>query len=162
MVEFRPSPLEERILRLYSRHGIHTPGDISLHVFDRVLPIRVIYRYGAAVAIDTDYEHTVFVDGHQSLPERRVKNAHEIGHLLLHSGIHPWMPPVWHDKQEWQTTRFAMYSLAPSHMLLKEIRGEEFHCRGAMVASLAEIFCITESFMDERLLVLEQQMRGAQ
>lgn len=160
MVEFFPSPLEKRILKLYTRHGIRTPGDITLYVFDYVLPVHVVYRAGSALAIDTDYEHTVFVDGHLSLPERRVRVAHEIGHLLLHSGVQIWTPPVWRGKQEWQAARFAMYALAPSPMLLKEIRGVKYECRGAMVADLAELFGITESFMDERLHVLGQQIAG--
>lgn len=160
MVEFHPSSLEARILKLYARHGIRIPGDITLRIFDHVLPVQVVYRSGSALAIDTDYEHAVFVDGNQSLPERRVQIAHEIGHLLLHSGIQLWMSPVWHDKQEWQANRFAMYALAPSPMVLQELRGAEYSCRGAMVADLAERFGITESFMNERLNVLEQQITG--
>lgn len=149
-------PLEERILRLYAKHGIFSPYQISLHVYDSILPIHVVYRYGPPLTVDAENNPHVFVDGHLSLPERRVVIAHEIGHILLHAGIQTWMAPEDRSKQEWQANRFAAYALAPTPMMQQALHEEE--CYGALVGGLAEVFGVTGQFMVDRLALLEQDM----
>ncbi|MCY0893072.1 MAG: ImmA/IrrE family metallo-endopeptidase [Acidibacillus sp.] len=149
------SPLEKRIHTLYERHGITRPCDISLRVFDHVLPVRVIYRPGSTVSMISNGECLAFVDGHLPLPERRVVIAHEIGHLLLHAGIQTWLPCDARSKQEWQANRFAAYALAPSWMIAGVAQGHE--CLGSLTASLSDTFGVTQVFMEERIALYRNE-----
>ncbi len=151
------SSLESRICTLYERHGITRPCDISLRVFDHVMPVRVIYRPGSAVSMINNGECLAFVDGRLPLPERRVVIAHEIGHLLLHAGIQTWLPCNARSKQEWQANRFAGYALAPSWMIAGVAQGHE--CLGSLTTSLADTFGVTQAFMESRLTLYREDYR---
>ena len=147
--------LEQQIESLYRRQGICAPGDVTLHAFDSEANIRVIHRQGRTYfSEEPDGLWIIWLQSGLSLPERRMCIAHEIGHILMHAGNQIWMPQDQRGKQESQAWHFAFYALAPSYMIIPALR-DVSDCPQTATCELAELFCVPEVFMVDRLKLLE-------
>lgn len=147
--------LEDRIDDFYRQHGVSKPIDVSLHLWDLVLKINVIYRPGQTLSATIRGKHYAYIDGRKPLPDRRTELAHEIGHLLLHAGRQPWLLDAWRLKQEWQASQFAMYALVPRFLLVPRIPCYDEHTPH-LIADLAEIFCVPFELMSTRLVLMQK------
>ena len=141
--------LERRINQFYSLKEIFRPTDISLYVWDDVVPIRIIHRNGSTQAYTIKNIRYVFLDRSKPLPYRRAEIAHEIGHALLHCGNQLQIDATWRLKQEWQANQFAFAALTPAHMVYPLIHAGD-HC-DRLSYELAETFCVPVDFMASRL-----------
>ncbi len=154
LTTIRLNGLEKRIQELYSVENIQKPSDITLTVFDDWLKVQTVNRIGATNTVELRDTYHVFLDRTKGLAERRIEMAHELGHMLLHSGNQIWIDGDMRLKQEWQANRFAMYALVPSHMLICSI-GDKI-CDAACVADLAFEYGVTHRFMENRLKLLKE------
>jgi Zn-dependent peptidase ImmA (M78 family) len=143
------STLDRRISDFYHKCGIYKYGEITLHAFDHLLSIRVVRRTGTTYTTQNKDKWIVWLDNTLSLPERRVRMAHEIGHMLRHSGTQFFGDEIRRLKQEEQARRFALYALVPTCFLLPLLH-EETDQR-ALRVELAELFGVPDWFMHERL-----------
>lgn len=140
---------DARICHFYHMNDVKSHGDITLHLFDNVFPIRVFKREGPSYMRQVGGQWYVFQDTREDLYERRVTMAHEIGHMFLHAGNQMFGASMSHLNEEAQANRFAMYALVPTCFLLpllpESCDGHENLC-----AELAEAFGVPEWFMRER------------
>ncbi len=156
LTAFNMSSLEKRIHDLYREKGFIQPCDITLHAFNEWVNIETIYRHGDTNNFELHNAYKIFIDPGKSLPERRIEMAHEIAHIVLHSGNQIQMALLARSKQEWQANRFAMYALVPSLMLIREIGTNDVD--QTFTSELAFIFGVTCQFMIERLKLLKEDM----
>ena len=153
---FKMSSLEKRIHEFYREKGFIHPCEITLHAFNDWVNVETIYRRGETNNVELHHKFKIFIDPGKSLPERRIEMAHEIAHIVLHSGNQVHMSYLMRSKQEWQANRFAMYALIPSLMLIEEIGTNEVD--RAFTEELAFIFGVTCKFISERLKMLKEDM----
>lgn len=148
--------LEDCIDHFYRQHGVSQPIDVSLHLWDLVLKINVIYRPGQTLSTTIRGQHYAYIDGGKPLPDRRAELAHEIGHLLLHAGRQPWLMNAWRMKQEWQASQFALFALVPRFLLVPRLPCYDEHTPH-LIADLAEIFCVPFELMSDRMALLQKR-----
>ena len=143
--------LERRINQFYFSKKVFRPTDISLYVWDDIVPIRIIHRNGngSTQAYTIKNLRYVFLDRTKPLPTRRVEIAHEIGHAILHCGNQLQVDITWRLKQEWQAQQFAFAALTPAHMVYPMIHVGDRCDR--LSFELAETFCVPVEFMASRL-----------
>jgi len=146
-----------RIESYYRSCGVTCPTDISLHLWDRVVRLQVIYRPGPTTANTVAGVRRVFVDGSKPLPLRRVEIAHEIGHALLHTGRQSQLPDLLRGKQERGSDCFGMDSLVPGYLLRDSLRDAP-EGRGQCEQYIAELYCVPLPFAARRLDLLRGEV----
>lgn len=139
-----------RIESYYRSCGVTCPTDISLHLWDSVVRLQVIYRPGPTTANTVAGIRRVFVDGSKPLPLRRVEIAHEIGHAVLHTGRQSQLPDLLRGKQERGGDCFGMDSLIPGY-LLRDSLHDAPEGRGQCEQYIAEIYGVPLPFAARRL-----------
>lgn len=156
--KYVPTPLEASVVEFYRKHHIKSPQDISLEMFAYDAGIWVHYVPHPS----TNYQfkenfYTVCVDNRIPWENQRVEMAHELGHVLLHTGRQEFMNDDFRALQEFQADRFAMFALTPTYMIANCI--VQAASRQQLVSQLAYTFDVPEPFMDARLHLLEQRLR---
>lgn len=156
---YHPNKLEWRIWTYYQKHDIQSPCEIDLNAYAKDAAIWVHY----APLDSTNYEmvedmYTIIIDNRLPPQQQRVELAHELGHVILHTGDQETLSEAERTRQEWQANQFAMYALAPTYMLAKHMIDD---CSwGAQVVHLAEEFNVPIPFMDVRLRLLSGKLYG--
>lgn len=156
---YQPNNLEWRISNYYLQHDVQSPSEIDLNAYAKEAAIWVHY----APLDSTNYEmtenmYTIIVDNRLPQQQQRVELAHELGHVILHSGNQETLSEAERIRQEWQANYFAMYALAPTYMLAKHMLDD---CSwGAQVTHLSEEFNVPIPFMDVRLRLLSEKVYG--
>ncbi|QQE78100.1 ImmA/IrrE family metallo-endopeptidase [Alicyclobacillus sp. SO9] len=153
-----PTPLEDAVVQFYRRHLIKSPQDIDLEMFAYEASIWVHYVPHPSNNFHfRDSIYTIAVDNRIPWEQQRVGLAHELGHVLLHSGSQEFMNDDFRALQEFQADRFAMFALAPTFMLANYIT--QASSRQQLVSQLAYSFDVPEIFMDARIDLLEQRLK---
>lgn len=152
--------LESAIEQYYRRRNILFPHDIDLETFaeEHGIPVRYLPRSSKAYELKGG-RHLIIVDSRVDKRQQRVELAHELGHVLLHTGTQWHLPHLFRVREERQAEQFAMCALAPTFMLLPMI--EEGADRRVLAARLADEFRVPEAFMDRRLDLLRAQLEYA-
>lgn len=157
---YKPGPLEAAIEHYYRKHGIRSPQDIDLEMFVEDAGVLVRYLPRSSKAYEFKGERRlIIVDSRVDRRQQRVELAHELGHVLLHTGTQWRLPIFFRIKEERQADHFAMYALSPTFMVLPMIE-EGADCR-TLAARLADEFCVPEAFMARRLDLLRAQLEYA-
>jgi predicted transcriptional regulator len=111
--------LESRVYLLLRHHGIQRPEQIRLTDLCASYGIELRSIRGRSRAHRHPAEagrFVIAVDERLDEPARRVKIAHELGHLLLHEGVQPLGSDLMIDWQEAQANHFAEHLLMPYYM----------------------------------------------
>lgn len=160
---YQPSKLEWRVLNFYRRRDIQSPNQIDIEAFAKEAGIWVHYApLGSTYYEMIDGMYTIIVDVRLPQLQQRVELAHELGHVLLHSGDQEVMSQAERIRQEREANCFSMYALAPTYLIFKLIPqqvGEDF-CWESQVAHLADTFNVPLPFMDARLRLLNYGIYG--
>ena len=112
--------LESRVYQLLHHLGMEAPEQIDL--------LRLCATYGIEIqeiggrsrahAHPTIADrYVIAVDERLDPAQKRVKTAHELGHLLLHVGIQPYSSEWMINFQESQANHFAEHLLLPIFMV---------------------------------------------
>lgn len=112
--------LEDRVYLLLRHHGMECPDQIDLHALCATYGIEVRKIRGRSRAHAHPSQPNRFViavDERLDPASRRVKIAHELGHLLLHEGVQPTSSEWMIDWQESQANHFAEHLLLPFFMV---------------------------------------------
>lgn len=112
--------LESRVYQLLHHLGMNQPEKIDLHRLCTAFDIDILEIAGRSRAHahpSTPNRYIIAVDERLEPEEKRVKIAHELGHLLLHVGIQPHSSEWMIDWQESQANHFAGHLLLPLFMV---------------------------------------------
>ncbi|MCP3763857.1 ImmA/IrrE family metallo-endopeptidase [Domibacillus sp. A3M-37] len=151
------SHLEDFIENLYMEISITSPKQLNIKLIARRLNIEVEYSYKTSKCAEIGGIMMIRLNENLSKAEQWQEFAHELCHLLRHSGNQTLLPFPFVQLQEWQANTFALHFCIPTFML-QEI-DLPFHKRLA-VTQIAETFGVEYSFAEERLLLYEIQMMG--
>ncbi|USG64653.1 ImmA/IrrE family metallo-endopeptidase [Brevibacillus ruminantium] len=142
--------LESRVYQLLELHDIRQPEDIQLTELCLAYGIELWDIDGRSRAHPHPFlpdRFVIAVDQRLSVPERREKIAHELGHLLLHEGIQPWSGETMIGMQEAQANHFAEHLLLPYPMFVPLLD----HCtRYEAPSLLASAFRVPLSLAQKR------------
>ncbi|ELK39078.1 ImmA/IrrE family metallo-endopeptidase [Brevibacillus agri] len=111
--------LESRVYKLLRYHGINNPEEIDLEQLCATYRIEIIDINGRSCTHPHPRKfgwYVIAVDQSLEPIERRLKIAHEFGHLLLHEGVQPDSNELMIDWQESQANSFAEHLLMPYYM----------------------------------------------
>ena len=110
--------LEERTYLLLNELEITTPDNIDLEVICNHLNVDLLYCNAKSRTRKTaSGKYQIFINYNIPERERREHIAHELGHILHHSGNQLFMSKDFIQYQENQTERFAGYLLVPFFMI---------------------------------------------
>ncbi|KQL44737.1 peptidase [Brevibacillus choshinensis] len=112
--------LESRVYLLLHHFGMEQPEQIDLHRLCTAYDIDILEISGRSRAHahpTVTNRYIIAVDERLESAEKRVKIAHELGHLLLHVGIQPHNCEWMIDWQESQANHFAEHLLLPLYMV---------------------------------------------
>ncbi|QRG68701.1 ImmA/IrrE family metallo-endopeptidase [Brevibacillus choshinensis] len=112
--------LESRVYQLLRHLGMNQPEQIDLHRLCTQFDIDILEIAGRSrthAHPKAPERYIIAVDERLEPVERRVKIAHELGHLLLHVGIQPHSNEWMIDWQESQANHFAEHLLLPLFMV---------------------------------------------
>jgi len=157
---YRPTPMESAIEAWLRRLDMLNPYEVDLDIIADELNFQIRYLPRDTNSVKLGDTYYVMVDSRIHWTQQRIEMAHEIGHVLMHSGNQLRMPEDLRVLQEWQADRFAMYLLAPSFMLANTLTSA--YSRKQLIRQLAETFDVTDVFIDVRLDLLEQRIRSLQ
>ena len=157
--DYLPSLLESHIVTYYRELLITSPHDIDLQAFAEKATIMIHSIPKPSATFGMHHRYVIAIDNRLPRQLQRVQLAHELGHVLLHSGRQEWMPEDSRQRQEYQADRFAMYALMPTFMIAScSLWGN----RQQIATQLAEEFDVPETFATARLGLLEQRLGDLQ
>lgn len=152
----KPHDIESFVESVYRSHGFRAPEDVSLLVWNDIADIRVVYRSGPSSVRQMGDTYFVLVDIGLPLPNRRAVVAHEIGHVVLHSGSQLWTTDVLRGQQERQARRFACSALMPKYLISPMIKRRRESDGQAFADELADAFCVPTQMVYERFSTLSE------
>ncbi len=124
---FQPQTwLEARVYLLLQHHGMYQPEQIDLDGLCAAYGIELHNVKGRSRAHPHPTKanrYVIAVDERLDPVFRRVKIAHELGHLLLHQGIQPQSSDLMIEWQEAQANHFAEHLLMPFYMFAPLLEG---------------------------------------
>jgi len=119
---YQPNKLEWRISTYYQKHDVQSPCEIDLNAYANESAIWVHYAPLDSANFEMiENMYTIIVDNRLPQLQQRVELARELGHVILHTGDQESVFEVERLRQIWQANRFAMYALAPTYMLAKQM-----------------------------------------
>lgn len=140
---YQPTFMESQIVEMYRKNHIRSPQDISMEMFAEEASIWMHYA-----AVRTTYHvhdngmYSIIIDDRVPEQQQRIELAHELGHVLFHSGNQMTMRVEQREKQEWEADRFAnryprklVYLAVPFYMSIdfstrpskRPLRGNWYH-----------------------------------
>jgi len=155
--KYVPTPLESAVISMYQNHNIQCPQDIDLELFAYDAGIWIHLYEGESKHIETDDQmYSILLDSRLPQKLQRIQLAHELGHVLLHTGRQEFMKDDVRALQEYQADKFALFALAPTFMIancsLQASNGQQ------LVSQLAFTFDVPDFFMDTRLQLLQDRL----
>ena len=110
--------LEERTYRLLNELDISNPSEINLETICSHLNVDLLYCNIRSHTTKTESgRYQIFVDYNFPQREQREIIAHELCHILNHTGNQLFMSREFIQLQESQTERFSGYLLIPFYMI---------------------------------------------
>ncbi|WP_035462244.1 ImmA/IrrE family metallo-endopeptidase [Alicyclobacillus macrosporangiidus] len=149
----------------FRERNIWSPRDLCLDELAAEHNATLLYepRRSHAVTIvhaPNSVEHLCVVNCTETRRVQRVHAAHELAHVLLHSGNQTTMVNLFRIYQEAQAVRLAGHIFAPTYLLAKYLRqAPPFY--EANVTYLAHVFCVTYEAMQRRLEEFTQNYTAA-
>ncbi|MHC8517044.1 ImmA/IrrE family metallo-endopeptidase [Sporosarcina sp. ITBMC105] len=142
------SHLEDYIIDLYKEIGISRPSQLNIALIAKRLNI-IIYPIGwTSEAIYVNGRQYIYLNKHLTTEQRWQDFAHELGHILRHSGNQRKLHPLFVELQEWQADNFMYHFCVPTFML-RRIRLPPD--KDTAICLIARTFNVEFEFAEERL-----------
>ncbi|PYI52539.1 phage portal protein [Paenibacillus flagellatus] len=158
MYDYRLTPLEQTIERIYSTMDIREPHQLDVETISHKLGIWVHYAPFSSRAIDRGGLQSIVLDNRLSRQEQWQDFGHELCHLMHHAGNQLSMGESFIRLQETKATNFAYQFCVPTFMLLAV---ELPRLESEAAASIAAVFGVTSEFAGERLKRHRRQLTSA-
>ncbi|MGE6631046.1 ImmA/IrrE family metallo-endopeptidase [Bacillus sp. NPDC077027] len=151
--------LEEDIKRLYTRLQLDGPAYMNMHKIATELNIWIHYEETGSMMIKHQGVYSIVLNRYASSEEQWEDFAHELCHVLKHTGNHFEMNKQFRDLQEFQAKQFMYHFCVPTYQLLQM---KLPYLRQQAVQNIAQRFHVTLAFAEKRLTLFEQRKIGIQ
>jgi Zn-dependent peptidase ImmA (M78 family) len=151
------SHLEDFIENLYTKILITSPDQLDIELIARRLNIEVGYSHKKSKCAEIGGIMMIRLNENLPKTEQWQEFAHEVCHLLRHSGNQTELPFPFIQLQEWQANTFALHFCIPTFML-QELE-LPFHKQMA-ITEVSQVFGVEYRFVEDRLELYEIQMMG--
>jgi len=111
------SDLEDFVRKLYYFLKISKAYQIDKFLIAEKLNVSIRYFDETSEAISINNKNYIFLNKSLSRPQRWQVFAHELCHILRHSGYQYNMPLLFRELQEWQADCFMYHFCVPTFML---------------------------------------------
>ncbi|MEC3613218.1 ImmA/IrrE family metallo-endopeptidase [Bacillus velezensis] len=151
--------LEEYVKNLYCRMGMTAPLHIDMQMIAKELDIWIHFEDTHSMMLKRDGMYSIVLNQKKSPEEQWQDFAHELCHVLKHTGNHFHMNKLFRELQEFQANHFMYHFCVPTFMLLNmELPQRRSHA----VILIAAAFRVTASFAEKRLELFERRKAGIQ
>ncbi|MBA4536395.1 ImmA/IrrE family metallo-endopeptidase [Bacillus aquiflavi] len=113
------TPLEDFVRDLYFSMSISSPEQISMTEIAENLNIKIHYYDEESEANNIGGIYRIFLNEQLTKQQQWQDFAHELCHILFHTGYQLRMPHYFRTYQEWKASNFAYQFCVPTFMLEK-------------------------------------------
>ena len=142
------SHLEDYIEKLYNGISINSPAQLDEYVIADRLDIRIYLANNSSEAFYWQDRYYIFIDRNLDGQQRWQDFAHELCHVLRHSGHQGHMSPPFRELQEWQSDNFMYHFCVPTFLLRRIRLPSDYQ---AAVYVIAKTFNVEMDFAKVRL-----------
>ena len=136
--------LEEYIKNLYLSVDITSPAQLNIkHI---AFELKIIVLFGPHKSMC--FKNNIYIDNRVSKEEQWQQFAHELCHVLWHSGNQLGLYPPFREYQEWKSNSFAYHFCVPTFLLDGLILPELYR---EAIALLQNTFNVSYDFAHRRL-----------
>lgn len=153
---YTTTALEDWIITMYAKLGIHAPTDIDITHLAYKFTIFIHYK---PIPARFDVYHRykgIVLDNRCSPEEQREQFFHELCHILRHAGHQTMMPEAFRELQEWDAEKFLMYAALPYPMLANYNFNDEH-----LIQHLMDDFKVTKELCIKRLEHIQRNTLNA-
>ncbi|GLF92317.1 phage-like element PBSX protein XkdA [Bacillus safensis] len=149
--------LEEDIKRLYAQLQISGPAYRDMQRIASEFHVWVHYEDTGSMMIKHQGLYSIILNRSLSPEEQWQDFAHELCHVLKHTGNHFKMHKLFRELQEFQAKQFMYHFCVPTFMLMKM---KLPNLRQQAILYIAQTFHVTLAFAEKRLALFEQRKAG--
>ncbi|MFC4768691.1 ImmA/IrrE family metallo-endopeptidase [Effusibacillus consociatus] len=149
---YKPSFLEQIVIDTYQQLGISHPSEIDMYTIADHFGLSIMELDVRSKVMGS----TIVIDSRLYPEEQREDFFHELTHAIRHAGNQLGMTDLFREAQETEANRMPYYWLVPSFMLIEQI--DLSLPLPWLIKQLAEIFNVTEKFMEKRLQLLKARI----
>ncbi|PCK21985.1 phage portal protein [Bacillus pumilus] len=149
--------LEEDIQRLYSQLQISGPAYMDMQRIASEFNVWIHYEDTGSMMIKHQGLYSIILNRSLSPEEQWQDFAHELCHVLKHTGNHFKMHKLFRELQEFQAKQFMYHFCVPTFLLLQM---KLPNLRQQAILQIAQTFHVTWAFAEKRLALFEQRKVG--
>ncbi|MDM5297590.1 ImmA/IrrE family metallo-endopeptidase [Bacillus pumilus] len=149
--------LEEEIKRLYTQLHLSGPAYVDMQRIASDCNVWIHYEDTGSMMIQHQGLFSIILNRSLSSEEQWEDFAHELCHVLKHTGNHFNMHKLFRELQEFQAKQFMYHFCVPTFMLLQM---KLPHLRDHAIQQIAQTFHVTWAFAERRLALFEQRGLG--
>lgn len=147
--------LEDYIKNLYLSLSIHSPSQLDMKYIAKKLNIRLRFFDEESESNFYGGIPRIFLNEHLSIQEQWQDFAHELCHILLHSGNQRFIPYDFLLYQEIKANNFMYHFCVPTFMLEKIDLPKH---KNESIKLVSELFNVTPPFAGKRLEMYENKV----
>lgn len=147
---------EQAIEQRYNALGLTAP----IHPSDLARATGVTVKIADAEPAGNPKTRRIVLDRRSDRLTRREDFAHELAHILMHSGSQWFSADTWIDLQEREAERLALYLLIPTHLLLPFLQSLSPRTENEAIGAIAQNFIVSVEFARKRFKKLRAQIEG--
>lgn len=140
--------LEEFVDALYLNMDIYHPEELDIEIISSRMGFLVEYIAGPSKGMQIGSSTVIMLNDSLKPALQWQDFAHEVAHLLRHSGNQYILPSEFRVLQEWQASHFALYFCVPGFML--QNIDLPYHKQEAIL-KVMDVFHVTPAFAAARL-----------
>lgn len=144
--------LEDFIQEVFRKLNISSPSELNPYFIADSLGIGLYPISTESQAIQFEGKQYIFLNNRLTSHERFEMFAHELGHILLHTGNQKHMQKDYRSYQEWKADLFALHFCVPTFML------QELTVHQLDPQKISRAFGVTYDFACKRLTLYRQRI----
>ncbi|MCK0471436.1 ImmA/IrrE family metallo-endopeptidase [Halalkalibacter sp. APA_J-10(15)] len=142
---------EKKITQVYQQLGISAISDLSIKNVSNVFNFKIDYYDFRSRCIHDDDFAIIALNQNQTVEKIRYDFFHEMAHYFEHIGDQRKINPSFIQLQERQAHSFALVASMPRFIF------EPYMDSVASIHELVKAFELPESFIEERIRIIQQQ-----
>ncbi|MFS0654443.1 ImmA/IrrE family metallo-endopeptidase [Bacillus sp. 179-C3.3 HS] len=149
--------LEEDIKKIYTQLQLSGPAFVDMEKIASEFNVWIHYEEMGSMMVKHQGLFSIILNRSLSTEEQWQDFAHELCHVLKHTGNHFHMHKLFRELQEFQAKQFMYHFCVPTFMLLQMTLP---NLRQHAIQHIAQTFHVTFDFAEKRLAMFEQRKIG--